>query len=312
MNLFKKIFVTAPSEDLTITERAEGCLMGLMCGDALGAPIEFHSPYDFKTKYPHGIHDMENGWGVTYHIRKGEITDDSEMAICLLHSLVKSQGYNKEEALAQYKGWLASGPSDVGITIRSALRGSYNPDSQANGALMRVAPIAIHAAFHPESDWQAAAADDCALTHINGHCQCANIVYVESLMLAIQGKKPEYIYAAACNRAKELQDDVLVDLLQKAVSEEPAYYPNAGWLNIAFQAAYYWLLHAKDYPSAMRAIVNKIGDPDTNAAIVGALLGAIYGRRGIPARWQSTVLDYENDRPAAYHATTAMELLTRL
>lgn len=312
MNIFKKIFGTAPAEDLTITERAEGCMMGLMCGDALGAPVEFHSPYDFKAKYPHGIHDMENGWGITAFIRKGEITDDSEMAICLLQSLVKSQGFNKEETLAQYKAWLASGPSDVGITIRSSLCGSYNPNSQANGALMRVAPLAIHAALHPEADWQTAAADDCALTHINAHCRCANIVYVESVMLAIQGKTPEFIYEAACNRAKELQNDVLIDLLKKAATEEPAYYPQAGWLNIAFQAAYYWLLHAKDYPSAMRAIVNKMGDPDTNAAIAGALLGAIYGRRGIPAHWQSTVLDYKNDRPVAYRATTAMELLTKL
>ena len=32
------------------------------------------------------------------------------------------------------------------------------------------------------------------------------------------------------------------------------------------------------------------GDTDTNAAIAGALLGAVHGRRGVPDRWVRTLL----------------------
>ncbi|MCL4735256.1 MAG: ADP-ribosylglycohydrolase family protein, partial [Candidatus Omnitrophica bacterium] len=38
------------------------------------------------------------------------------------------------------------------------------------------------------------------------------------------------------------------------------------------------------------------GDTDTNAAICGALLGAVYGRNAIPGQWVESLL---NCRPAA-------------
>jgi hypothetical protein len=38
------------------------------------------------------------------------------------------------------------------------------------------------------------------------------------------------------------------------------------------------------------------GDTDTNAAICGALLGAVWGRNAIPAQWTEGVMNY---RPAA-------------
>ena len=33
------------------------------------------------------------------------------------------------------------------------------------------------------------------------------------------------------------------------------------------------------------------GDTDTNAAIAGALLGAVYGREQVPAQWQQVLRD---------------------
>lgn len=287
-------------------------MMGLMCGDALGAPVEFHTPEDLQQRFPNGITDMEDGWSYTHFVRKGQITDDSEMAIALLHSLVKNGGFSAEETRAQYQHWLQTGPADVGVTIRFALRGHKNPDSQANGALMRVAPLGIYAALHPDFDWQTAAAEDCRITHIHPRCAAANIIYVESIILAIQGKSPQDIYAAACQRAQALGDANLIERLRLAATEEPTYFPMVGWVEIAFQCAYYWLLHAKDYSSAMCAIVNRIGDPDTNAAIAGALLGAVFGSSGIPAHWQKTVLEHESFRLTEYRAATAMELLNKL
>lgn len=295
-----------------LTDKAYGCLMGLMCGDALGAPIEFHSPEDLREHFPHGVADMVSDWNATNCRQKGEITDDSEMAIALLRSLVNAGGFSAGETQAQYKHWLQTGPDDVGITISGALRGHMNPDSQANGALMRVAPLGIYAALHPDFDWMVAAKGDCRLTHIHPRCIAANIIYVESIILALQGQEPQNIYAAACQRANELGDAALSQRLRLASTEEPAYYPNVGWVEIAFHCAYYWLLHGKDYSQAMCAIVNRIGDPDTNAAIAGALLGAVLGSQGIPFSWQQAVLGFHNRRPVEYHASTAMQLLSKL
>ena len=94
-------------------DKVTGCMMGLMCGDALGAPVEFHTPEDLQQRFPNGITDMEDGWSYTHFVRKGQITDDSEMAIALLHSLVKNGGFSAEETRAQYQHWLQTGPADA-------------------------------------------------------------------------------------------------------------------------------------------------------------------------------------------------------
>lgn len=301
----------ATESQISREERAKGCLMGLMCGDALGAPVEFHSPSDVCSLYPGGITGMVEGWGVTHGRRSGTITDDSEMAIALLRSLLNEQGFNTLAAQAQYIDWLATDPADVGMTTRAGLNGNYNAASQANGALMRVAPIGIFAALHPEWDWEKAAADDSRITHLHPRCVKANIIYVESLKLAILGNSPQDIYAAACKRAEELGDVALLSRLRAAEYEEPEYYPQEGWVEIAFQCAYYWLLHATDYPSALCSIVNKLGDPDTNGAIAGALLGAVFGISGIPHEWQQEVMN-NHEGVSRYRAARGMEMLEEL
>ena len=57
---------------------------------------------------------------------------------------------------------------------------------------------------------------------------------------------------------------------------------------------------------------NKLGDPDTNGAITGALLGAVFGQYGIPHEWQEDVLNCRCERPTRYRAARGMEMLEEL
>lgn len=295
-----------------IKDRMEGCLLGVFCGDALGAPIEFHNPEQLSLKYPHGVDDMVDGWGETAVRRKGCITDDSEMTVALLGSLVKCKGFCKEDVLRAYHAWLETNPQDVGGTIGFALEyQAFNSDSEANGALMRVSPVALYAVAHPGWDWVGAAAGDAVLTHVNPKCAAANVIYVESLILAMQGMKPVDIYERALRSSNELRQPDLTRLLELAATEEPKYWPQGGWLHHAFQAAYYWLLHATDFRSALLAVVNKIGDPDTNGAIVGAMLGAVCGRHGIREEWIHTLRTAES-RTAEFDVSKGLSLLSEL
>jgi ADP-ribosylglycohydrolase len=82
-------------------------------------------------------------------------------------------------------------------------------------------------------------------------------------------------------------------------------------VEIAFQSAYYWLLHAQDFPGALCSVVNNLGDPDTNGAIVGALLCAVYGVSGIPRDWQQEVLKHPG-HVSRYSAARGMDMLTDL
>lgn len=287
-------------------------MWGLMCGDALGAPIEFHTPEDLAARHPGGVEGLVPCWGGFTRWEEGQITDDSEMAACLLQSLLDAGRYDAAAARRNYVEWEKSDPADCGCTIGDALAfGKFNPDSQANGALMRIAPLAMFAAVHPELDWQAAARADAALTHVHPKCADANVIYVGAVLDALQGMPAADIYVRAQEAAKRNAD--LQACLARAGHSMPAVYPNSGWLEIALGLAFHQLLHAKDYASGVLDVVNLVGDADTNAAIAGALLGAHFGVEGIPAEWRKTVLSCRPaGRPAKYHAAHVAGLLKRL
>lgn len=293
-------------------ERIHGCMWGLMCGDAIGAPVEFHTPQDVAARHPGGVKGIVECWGGFTHWAPGQITDDSEMAVCLLQSLVDEGRYDAAAARRNYVEWVKSGPADCGCTIGRALAsGVFNPASEANGALMRIAPLAMFAAVHPELDWRAAARADAALTHLHPKCADANTAFVGALLDALRGMPRQDVYARALESAKA--NPALHACLAQAAVAMPGVYPNVGWVEIAFAMAFHQLLHARDYASGILSVVNKVGDADTNTAISGALLGAFFGVASIPAAWRETVLSCRpQSRPAKYHAAHAAALLERL
>lgn len=296
----------------SIHDRIKGCLMGLMCGDALGSPIEFKTPEQLAARFPQGVRGMEAGWGSTAGRVRGEITDDSEMALSLLDSLVQEGGFHAACVRQAYIDWIDSDPPDAGTTIRTALwLHEDTSKSEANGALMRIAPLAIWGALHPEVDVLNAAVADARITHINPKCAVANIVYVAAVKAALLGHTREEIYSSALKLAEQFSPEIHA-LLLAAADREPDYYPLPGWLHHALQAAFYHLLHAESFEQGLCAVVNRLGDPDTNGAIVGAMLGAHFGMSHIPAEWCRTVLAARLDRPERYSARYAGKLLARL
>lgn len=84
-----------------------------------------------------------------------------------------------------------------------------------------------------------------------------------------------------------------------AADEPPTdYVHQQGWVLIAFQNALYQLLHATSLEDGVVDTIMRGGDSDTNAAICGALLGAVCGREAIPAQWLDSL---QNCRPEAGH-----------
>jgi ADP-ribosylglycohydrolase len=94
---------------------------------------------------------------------------------------------------------------------------------------------------------------------------------------------------------------------------------NQGWVLVALQNAFHDLLHAPSVEAGVVASVARGGDTDTNAAIAGALLGAVHGRGGIPAQWRGMIsscrphaLRAARPRPMACWPVDVLELAERL
>ncbi len=213
--------------------------------------------------------------------------------------LVDQGTYNAKKARKAYIYWLNSSPFDRGSTVASGLRGRPNPDSQANEAMMRISPLGIFGANHDHARVAEWARQDAALTHPHPVCQQANAPYTMAIALAIRtGMGPQDLYRQILAWADESKVDTsLLEVITGAAMAPPAnYLHHPGWVLIAFHKALWQLLHAPNLEEGVVDTVMRGGDTDTNAAISGALLGAVCGREAIPVQWVECVL---NCRPAA-------------
>jgi len=273
-------------------ERAQGCMIGQLAGDALGSLVEFEPTERIRRMFPGGLRELADGG--TFDTISGQPTDDSEMALTLARMLLERGTYDAEAALEAYKYWFNSHPFDYGGTTAAALGGHKNYESQANGALMRISPLGIFGAGHPLKSVAEWAMQDADLTHPHKVCRNANALFAMAIAFAVKnGPDPRFLYHSVSGWASGLGvEPSLMKTVLSAASEPPAdYVTKRGWVLIAFQNALWQLLHAPSLEEGVVDTVMRGGDTDTNAAICGALLGAVYGLKAIPAQWLDSILN---------------------
>ncbi|MFL5322094.1 MAG: ADP-ribosylglycohydrolase family protein, partial [Myxococcaceae bacterium] len=312
----------------TILDRKRGALMGLAVGDALGAT------HEFKQVMAPGFPTLMEGHkeivgGGPFGVKPGQVTDDTQMAICLATSLRTAKAFSAEDVIARYRSW-ASVAFDIGAQTKEVLTHQlqnwpYDASkavwlksqkrAAGNGSLMRTAPIGVF--FSKETDARAkASVDDAALTHYDPRCQLACVAFNSAIAHSIHrseklthqqllGSVSSEIGIGANHFGKRDREFVrdtqdAIEALRKdlkiAGEDDPKLYgpelhihQMQGFVRVAFRYAFWHFLHQSPFEAALIDIVNRGGDTDTNAAIAGALLGAWYGENAIPSRWRTAV-----------------------
>lgn len=282
-------------------DRALGCLAGHLIGDNLGAQYEFRSARQVCTQLIDDGLEMRDGghWGII----AGQPTDDGELMLALLRSLVEQRRYDAKSVASAYVSWLDSGPFDCGCTIGAAItsrrqwltdEGEGRPPSglagsQANGALMRVAPIGVFANGDVEKAvrW---AAQDAALTHPNRNCVTVNSIYAAGIACGIAGGDGRAMLATMHQVALAAEnDEVLAWFDHTDIKPLEFDGPQQGWVKLAFINALHVLREEMNFRDAMTHTIARGGDTDTNAAIAGGLLGACLGIQHLPDKWVSVL-----------------------
>jgi len=310
----------APRPRRDVLERAQGCLLGQLAGDALGAQVEFMGAAEIARRHPGGLRELCDGG--TWNTLAGQPTDDSEMALALARCLVEVGAFDAGAVRQAYVRWLESGPFDVGGTVNCGLRGRPNSESQANGSLMRLAPLGIFGALARAEDLARWAAADAAITHPHPLCVQAAVLMTRAQATAIrQGADPAALHRQMLEWSREAGAHQWTAVLEEARLAPPADYTSqAGWVRVALHNAVWQLLHAPSLEEALVDTVGRGGDTDTNAAIAGALLGAVHGAAALPARWRLVLMSCRplaetgayRPRPAPYWPVDALVLAERL
>ncbi|HPB31936.1 MAG TPA: ADP-ribosylglycohydrolase family protein, partial [Candidatus Sumerlaeota bacterium] len=169
------------TEGTLMRKRFRGVMLGLACGDALGAPAEFMTREEIRERFD-VLKDMSGGGSIGW--APGEYTDDTQMALCLADSLIARGGLDSTDLALRFVEWAESFPPDIGNQTKAALshvrpliKQGKDPleagrivwekagrRNAGNGGIMRCAPAALAFSNEPEKADRAAELS-CFLTH---------------------------------------------------------------------------------------------------------------------------------------------------
>lgn len=320
------------------------CIFGAFVGDAIGGFCEFLKCS--KNNYKKIFRDVP-----VFGQLKGQITDDSEMAMCLAYAIMdnpEKENLNPNYIYFYYGSWARSHPIDMGRTTEKAFKkfdfNTFNPkngnfkyiqdeifatnhDSLSNGFLMRKSTLIawiyyrfmgeIRNAFKDINNNQALlklyekvkdlSNIDNQCTHVSLECDSASAFYIIMALGGIHGLrssniidkiynlcKDEYFAQKNDEEAKVARNIIFyIDTFKNPQFsfEDNFENPNSyfsvnkriGWYEHSFKLILFYLVNfeimqEKDkFKTILNQICNLGGDTDTNACIVGGIIGPLIG-----------------------------------
>lgn len=283
---------SAPTLD-PVEDRALGALIGLAIGDALGTTIEFQQ----RDAYSH-VTDMVGGG--PFHLKPGEWTDDTSMALCLADSLIANEGALDARDLAErFVRWWREGDNsvtgrcfDIGNATRAALanyrrtgvpRGDDAPSSAGNGGIMRLSPVAL--AAHRNLDRAVALARaQSEVTHAAPECLDAAELLARVLISGIAGDGKSALEAGAAGvfETPRLRSLAAGEWRGKRRHQ----IRSSGYVVDTLEAALWAVDGSQSFEEAVLKAVNLGDDADTVGAVTGQIAGSIWGGSTIPGQWR--------------------------
>jgi len=288
---------------LSPRQRLEGGLWGLLVGDALGVPYEFHPreqipPLDqIEMTPPPGF--------VRAHarVKPGTWSDDGAQALCLLASLLDRGSLDLDDLGRRLVAWSERGylavdgiVFDCGVQTGQSLRammggapardaGLSHEQANGNGSLMRVLPLAL---WHtgPDSDLVACAHDQSRVTHAHPRSLACCALYCLWARRTLEGHPAPWASASAALREIYDADAHLLGELEYHLrpDDEPSGR-GSGYVVDCLRSAR-WSVEQGPYEQAVKAAISLGQDTDTTACVAGGIAGLRDGVGAIPERWR--------------------------
>ena len=313
-------------------DRIAGGLLGLLIGDAVGVPYEFHPanevpPFSMIDLIPPAGFDRAHA-----QVPPGTWSDDGAQALVLLESLIRNNRFVLDDFAAGLVKWRDEGcfavdgiVFDIGNQTQVAINrlqagipaeqaGGAAERDNGNGSLMRVLPLAL---WHRgnDLDLSRAAAQQSLPTHAHPRAQIACV------MLCLWAR---YIYARlppgeAWQRAAQWLPDIAFELDLPMTEVELLLDPSnaervqgSGYVVDTLWSARKCLEEAATFEDVVRTSISLGNDTDTTAAVAGGLAGLLFGAGGIPERWQTGLRGTEIVEPLLEALRIRVRLESRL
>lgn len=287
------------------------CVIGHAVGDAMGVPTEFCAR-EKLLKNP--VTDMI-GFG-SHPVPKGSWSDDTSMSIATMDAFINNNGeVNLKDIMMNFYYWLKEGKFtpfddvfDAGRTcVQAVVNFSYSLDektcglkdinSNGNGSLMRMYPIALYAFYKGllEEEVINLVNQVSSLTHAHEISRLGCYIYTRYMMFLLSGltkeeayKKIRMIdYSSYSDEAIKVYNRILDNNIINLKIDD---IKSSGYIVDTLEASLWILLNSKDYKEAIIASTNIGNDTDTIGAVTGSMAGVIYGIDSIPSKWVDTLI----------------------
>lgn len=296
-----------------------GCLLGTAVGDALGLACEGLSKQRQAKMLPHVDR---------YHfvLNKGMVSDDTEHTCMVAQALIVAAGDRNVfiHSLAwRFRWWLLGLPAGVGFaTLRAILKlwigfpgtrsGVF---SAGNGPAMRSALLGVCYGGNAKqlSDFVRVATQ---ITHTDPKAELGALAVALAAHMAATHSGEDISFHKYCRTFEQILEEThpnlerecitffrLIENVCKSVAKGESTEQFAGALGLQNGISGYinhtlpvvlhaWACHQQDFRAAVRDVIRCGGDTDTTAAIVGAIVGAGVGKRGIPKEWLDNLWEW--------------------
>lgn len=292
-------------------------IIGHAIGDAMGMPTEF---YQRKNLLKNPITEMIGSEKTQQ--QAGSWTDDTSMEIATIDSFIQNNEFNYSDIMTKWCDWLNKGeytPNgdcfDVGRTCLRACRnfttgiepvkcGLDSINSNGNGSMMRILPVALYSYYKKLSDEEMRKLSDdiSSLTHRHDVSKLGCYMYNKFIINLLSGmtKEEAYKYMQKDDYSMYSKESILTynRLLNSDISKRNINdISSSGYIVDTWECVLWIILNAKSYKDVIIASTNIGNDTDTIGAIAGSMAGIIYGYESIPKLWLNKLVkkDYLMD-----------------
>jgi len=293
--------------------KIRGMLLGVCIGDAFGAPFE-SKPFEI-VKQIKKIENYRSG-----RMGKGCFTDDGQLTIAVAKALISANGFDMDEIANQHVVAYKDTVSGWGSTTREAIKkiaegvnwsksgdfgGAINR-GLGNGVPMKVAPLAAYLALQNVQDFTKNCVDFTAMTHQTSIAVSSCLAHVTALVhclgtSAVNFNTKEFLdkLVAASDLGRGYYPETFKDNITDKIKGLQTLYQNPKLLYSdehlvneygggtcyvynSLPLSYAFFIRGPFKVQSMVDVAYVGGDSDTNASMVGGLLGALCGESVFP------------------------------
>ncbi|AEJ13385.1 ADP-ribosyl-(dinitrogen reductase) hydrolase [Pseudomonas putida S16] len=275
-------------------DRAQGALLGLAIGDAVGTTLEF------QRRDQGQVSDMVGGG--PFRLAPGEWTDDTSMALCLADTYASQGKFDFATFADAMVRWYRQGENsangrcfDIGNVTRRALEGweaqglawmgNLEASTAGNGSLIRLAPTAIFRRHSLSATWWESVTQSSVTHRAIEVSECCKL-FGAQLHLALNGADKE---EALSPKVRPLQPRALIINAGEYKHKTREQIRSSGYVVDTLEAALWAVWNTDNFRDAILLAANLADDADSVAATAGQIAGALYGVSGMPPEWVAKV-----------------------